>query len=127
MAGGETTITLCHESLRGRGGRNQEIVLSAIANFPSPELWADIILLSGGTDGEDGPTSAAGAIADIDTLMRMRELGLDPREYLSRNNAWPFFDQLNSLLTSGPTHTNVMDVQVGLAGIGFQNSVSNPP
>lgn len=114
LAGGETTVVLCEAGRRGKGGRNQEVVLSALADCPQPERWHGLTLLSGGTDGEDGPTPSAGAVADASTATHMNEAGLDPDQYLSTNNAWPFFDQLDSLLNTGPTHTNVMDVQVGL-------------
>jgi glycerate 2-kinase len=73
-----------------------------------------IAILSGGTDGEDGPTDAAGALLDDEILHRARALGLDPFEYLAINNSYPFFEQCGGLLKTGPTHTNVMDVRVAL-------------
>jgi glycerate-2-kinase len=73
-----------------------------------------IAILSGGTDGEDGPTDAAGAVLDDEILQRARSLGLDPHEYLAINNSYPFFEQCGGLLKTGPTHTNVMDVRVAL-------------
>jgi hydroxypyruvate reductase len=98
-----------------RGGRNQELVLAAAAR-----LWEDgmrrMVILSGGTDGEDGPTDAAGALADAALIERARSLGLDPHEFLRWNNAYPFFEQSGGLLKTGPTHTNVMDVRVALIG-----------
>lgn len=114
LAGGETTVVLCDAQHRGKGGRNQEIVLSAMADHPHPEAWRGLTLLSGGTDGEDGPTPAAGAVAAESVVTAMNAAALDPESYLQTNNAWPFFDQLDALLTTGPTHTNVMDVQVGI-------------
>jgi len=114
LAGGETTVQLCDQSLRGKGGRNQEVVLSAIAERPQPELWQGVTLLSGGTDGEDGPAPSAGALADEALVAAVRQRGIIPNDYLRINNAWPFFDQLGGLLNTGVTHTNVMDVQVGL-------------
>jgi glycerate 2-kinase len=114
LAGGESTVELSDESIRGKGGRNQELVLSAIAPNPSPELWQKVTLLSGGTDGEDGPTSAAGAVADEVLVTEMLAAGIDTDKHFQTNNAWPFFRQLDGLLNTGPTHTNVMDVQVGL-------------
>ena len=114
LCGGETTVQLCDEAIRGKGGRNQEIVLSAVTAAPEPTTWHGITLLSGGTDGEDGPTSAAGAFADSQLVADMHGAGLDPADYLERNDAWSFFDQLGGLINTGPTHTNVMDVQVGI-------------
>jgi glycerate-2-kinase len=73
-----------------------------------------VTLLSGGTDGEDGPTPSAGALADEALVAAVRQRGIIPNDYLRINNAWPFFDQLGGLLNTGVTHTNVMDVQVGL-------------
>jgi len=73
-----------------------------------------IALLSGGTDGEDGPTDAAGAMLDDVILHRARALGLNPFQYLAINNSYPFFEQCGGLLKTGPTHTNVMDVRVAL-------------
>ncbi len=73
-----------------------------------------IAILSGGTDGEDGPTDAAGAFFDNEILQRAKSLGLDPADYLAINNSYPFFEQCGGLLKTGPTHTNVMDVRVAL-------------
>lgn len=107
--GGETTVTVTGT---GRGGRNQEATLAAaqvLADAPRP-----IAFLSGGTDGIDGPTDAAGAWATPQTLRRARQQGLDPDAHLQANNSYPFFEALDALVKTGPTHTNVMDVQVGL-------------
>ena len=68
-----------------------------------------IALLSGGTDGEDGPTDAAGALLDADVLAAARRAGLDPADYLARNDAYHFFAPLDALIKTGPTHTNVCD------------------
>jgi len=114
LAGGETTVQLSDELVRGKGGRNQQLVLSAIAPNARPELWQKVTLLSGGTDGEDGPTSAAGAMADEVLVTEMLAAGIDTDAHFRTNNAWPFFRQFDGLLNTGPTHTNVMDVQVGL-------------
>ncbi|MCH2212349.1 MAG: DUF4147 domain-containing protein [Fuerstiella sp.] len=114
LAGGETTVQLCDESIRGSGGRNQEVVLSAVVQHPDPVFWRGLSLLSGGTDGEDGPTTSAGAVADEELLVLVHAGKISPERYLRNNNAWPFFDQTGGLLNTGPTHTNVMDVQVGL-------------
>ncbi len=114
--GGETTVTVTGD---GRGGRNQELALAAaleLDSLPRPSGGADreVLLLSGGTDGIDGPTDAAGAWATPQTAARARALGLDPEGHLARNDAYPFFDALGQLLRPGPTHTNVMDVQIAL-------------
>lgn len=114
LAGGETTVRLTTVVKPGRGGRNQEVVLSALQAHPDAESWQGLVLLSGGTDGEDGPTDAAGAFADLQLVQRMQEARLNPGDYLSINNAYSFFDQLDGLLRTGPTHTNVMDLAVGL-------------
>jgi len=111
--GGEPTVTVEGE---GTGGRNQELVLGAALALDGAERRA--VLLSGGTDGIDGPTDAAGAWATPETAGTAREAGLDPRKHLDDNNAYPFFDALGQLLRPGPTHTNVMDVQVGLVAPG---------
>jgi glycerate-2-kinase len=75
---------------------------------------ASITVLSGGTDGEDGPTDAAGAVADASGLRRGKRLGLDPAGYLERHDAYSFFDRTGGLFRTGPTHTNVMDLRVVL-------------
>ncbi len=108
LSGGETTVTVRGD---GRGGRNQEFCLAAAADIAGLN---DIVVLSGGTDGTDGPTDAAGAVVDSDTLRRSRELGLDLGRYLADNDAYVFFEKLNGLLMTGPTLTNVMDVRIML-------------
>ncbi len=112
VAGGETTVRVTDAS--GRGGRNQHLVLAAIAAIQDPEQWRGITLLSAGTDGEDGPTPAAGAVADRDLVQRMRQKKLDPAAFLEAADSWSFFHALDGLIVTGPTHTNVMDIQVGL-------------
>jgi hydroxypyruvate reductase len=107
--GGETTVTVTGD---GRGGRNQEVALAAALELDGASR--DVLLLSGGTDGIDGPTDAAGAWATPQTDLRARSLGLDPHDHLARNDAHPLFDALGQLLRTGPTHTNVMDVQIAL-------------
>ena len=106
ITGGETTVTI-HG--KGRGGRNQEFVLAAtldIAGLP------ETVVLSGGTDGTDGPTDAAGAIADGGTIGRKP----GAREALDRNDSYSYFEPLGDLLITGPTNTNVMDVRILLIG-----------
>jgi glycerate-2-kinase len=77
-----------------------------------------ISLLSAGTDGTDGPTDAAGAIVDGETIKKAKSLGLNPEEYLSKNDSYNFFKETDSLLITGPTGTNVMDVQIVLVEQG---------
>ena len=116
LAGGETTVQLATTDQPRLGGRNQEVVLGAVWANQNPHAWNGIALLSGGTDGEDGPTDAAGAIADQSLISRMVSCGLDPARYLKINNSYPFFRKLDGLLMTGPTHTNVMDLAVGIVG-----------
>jgi hydroxypyruvate reductase len=106
ISGGETTVTIRGHGL---GGRNQEFALAGALDIAGLEK---VVLLSGGTDGTDGPTDAAGAIVDHTTVKRAQSLGLSPEAHLKNNNAYPFFKGLEDLLMTGPTHTNVMDVQV---------------
>lgn len=110
ISGGETTVTLRGHGL---GGRNQEFALAGALEISGLE---NVVLLSGGTDGTDGPTDAAGAIVDHTTVHRAWEMGLDSKAHLENNNAYPFFERLGELLITGPTHTNVMDVRIILVG-----------
>jgi glycerate 2-kinase len=108
ITGGETTVTIKGDGL---GGRNQEFVLAAaieIAGVP------DTVIFSAGTDGSDGPTDAAGAIADGGTLRR----NPDALRYLESNDSYHYFQPLGDLVITGPTHTNVMDVRLILVGSG---------
>jgi hydroxypyruvate reductase len=111
ISGGEPTVTLIDKSRRGRGGRNQQLVLSALQELGSCE---GIALLSGGTDGEDGPTDAAGAIIDSHVAIAARSQGLDLANSLRRNDAYHFFQASEGLILTGPTHTNVCDLRVVL-------------
>jgi hydroxypyruvate reductase len=95
----------------GRGGRNQEVALGAAVDL---EDAPGVLVMSIGTDGVDGPTDAAGAIATGSTIARARRLGLDAADHLGRNDAYPFFDALGDLVRTGPTGTNVMDVMIVL-------------
>lgn len=106
LSGGETTVTIKGDGL---GGRNQEFALAGALEIGGIEK---IVLLSGGTDGTDGPTDAAGALADHTTLSRAKSMGLNPRAHLENNDAYPFFQKLGDLLITGPTRTNVMDVRI---------------
>lgn len=114
LAGGETTVKLADTPVERKGGRNQEVVLGAIADMPSPEQWRDMVVLSGGTDGEDGPTDAAGAYADERIVAEINTCGLRVHDHLAINNSYPILNAVNGLLKTGPTHTNVMDLAVGL-------------
>jgi hydroxypyruvate reductase len=133
ITGGEPTVKLAPPEIRGKGGRNQQLVLAALAELiadfglriadsqqgnPSSNPQSAIrnpqslTLLSAGTDGEDGPTDAAGAILDGEIFLRAGERGLDPRDFLRRNDAYQFFEPLGGLIKTGPTDTNVCDVRV---------------
>lgn len=126
ITGGEPTVQLVDAEQRGLGGRNQQLVLAALQHcserLPANNLSGlleGIMLLSGGTDGEDGPTDAAGAFIDADVSDAVQREGLDPRDYLRRNDAYHFFQAVDALIRTGPTHTNVCDVRVV--------TVSRPP
>ncbi len=115
ITGGEPTVRLAPPSIRGKGGRNQQLVLAALCELLNPKSEIrnpKFCLLSGGTDGEDGPTDAAGAIIDNELLARLAATNLAPRDFLRRNDAYTFFDKLGGLIKTGPTHTNVCDVRV---------------
>jgi glycerate 2-kinase len=109
LIGGETTVTLGPDP--GKGGRNQEFVLAAIHKLGDDGMRG-VAVLSGGTDGEDGPTDAAGAVADESTWAEIRRRGLDAAAHLDRHDAYPLFDALGGLIRTGLTQTNVMDVRV---------------
>lgn len=111
LSGGETTVTLGPRP--GKGGRNQELVLAALDHLQEPGLDG-ITVLCGGTDGEDGPTDAAGAVADAAVLRNAGRLGLSAAEYLDRHDAYPFFAAARGLVKVEATHTNVMDLRVVL-------------
>jgi glycerate 2-kinase len=102
--GGETTVTMQGQ---GKGGRNQEQALAAALAI---EGLPGVLLVALGTDGTDGPTDAAGAVATGETMARARQLGLDARAYLDDNNSYAFFDALDDLIRTGPTGTNVNDL-----------------
>jgi hydroxypyruvate reductase len=110
LAGGETTVTV---KGAGKGGRNQEFALAAAIDIAG---LTDVAVLSAGTDGTDGPTDAAGAIATGDTVKRAVHRGLEASRHLAANDAHPFFEALGDLVKTGPTGTNVMDIHILLAG-----------
>jgi glycerate 2-kinase len=109
LAGGETTVTL---KGNGKGGRNQEVVLGAIETIQEMEI---VIFISIATDGEDGPTNAAGAVATNESVRRAESLGLSAADSMSRNDAYVFFDQLGDLIRTGPSGTNVNDLILCIA------------
>jgi glycerate 2-kinase len=109
ISGGETTVTIRGT---GKGGRNQEFALACGIEIAG---WKGTAVLSAGTDGTDGPTDAAGAYADWKMADRTKKLGLDPYHYLDNNDSFHFFEQLNDLIITGSTKTNVMDMIVLLA------------
>jgi hydroxypyruvate reductase/glycerate 2-kinase len=111
LSGGETTVTLPPE--HGLGGRNQEFVLASLVELGESGMRKAAVL-SGGTDGEDGPTDAAGALADETTLSRAVQKGMHPAAFLHRCDAYHFFEATGDLLKTGLTQTNVMDVRVHL-------------
>ena len=108
LSGGETTVTITGNGL---GGRNQEFALSASIDISDKK---NIVVLSGGTDGTDGPTDAAGAFSDTFTFKRAEKMGLDPYRFLANNDSYHFFQKLGDLFITGPTNTNVMDLRIVL-------------
>jgi hydroxypyruvate reductase len=108
ISGGETTVTVAGN---GRGGRNQEFALAAALDIAGCD---EVVILSAGTDGTDGPTDAAGAIAAGTTLARAQVRGLNGAASLANNDSYHFFETLGDLIRTGPTGTNVADIQVVL-------------
>jgi hydroxypyruvate reductase/glycerate 2-kinase len=106
ISGGETTVTVTG---RGTGGRNMEFALSFAMEIEGID---GITLLSAGTDGTDGPTDAAGAIVNGNTIAKAMAMGVDPGEYLRDNDSYAFFKKIDELFVTGPTGTNVMDIQI---------------
>ena len=113
IIGGETTVTIRG---KGKGGRNQEIAMAAAREIAG---YKGLVVLSAGTDGSDGPTDAAGAVVDGNTIARAEAQGIDVGEYMETNDAYNFFKELgDGLLITGPTGTNVADVAFILVGEG---------
>ncbi len=108
ISGGETTVTIEGDGL---GGRNQEFALASAMEISGIE---GVLIFSAGTDGTDGPTDAAGALADGSTVSRALELGISPKDFLADNDSYNFFKALGDLVITGPTGTNVMDVRIVL-------------
>jgi len=115
IAGGEATVTVPVD--HGVGGRNQQTVLAAIDSFQREEMpWPPGLLIASiGTDGEDGPTNAAGGSADAAVLDAIARLGLDVPQSLARCDAYPLLDAAGGLIRTGPTGTNVADIRIVLA------------
>jgi len=105
ISGGETTVKIIGS---GEGGRNQEMVLSGMENLDN----TDLVFASFATDGIDGKCDAAGAIADGFSYKKASDLGLDPNKYLKENDSYNFFKKLNDMFITGPTGSNVMDIQI---------------
>lgn len=114
IAGGETTVTLSDSSAPGKGGRNQEAALAALNILPASADWKQMAVLFGGTDGEDGPTDAAGAFVNEHIAHSALRQNQNLTSDLDNHNAYPFFEACGGLLKTGPTHTNVMDLAVGI-------------
>ncbi|HOV37458.1 MAG TPA: glycerate kinase [Spirochaetales bacterium] len=118
IGGGETTVTLKGD---GKGGRNQEMALSFLGEIESnPDDSAGIWFLAASTDGNDGPTDAAGAFADPEVLAVGKQAGLSVQDYLRRNDSYHYFDRIGFLLKTGPTNTNVCDVQLVIIPAGSE-------
>ena len=106
ISGGETTVVV---KGNGLGGRNMEFALQASTLIDG---YDNITMASIGTDGSDGPTDAAGAIADGTTLRRALSMGIKVKTYLESNDSYHFFEKTGDLVITGPTNTNVMDVRI---------------
>ncbi len=114
IQGGETTVKVTGQ---GKGGRNQHFVLTALYELSQQQdqsLIDNMTILSGGTDGTDGPTDATGAIGDKTTLVRAKHQQLEMADYVSAHDAYHFFQLTNSLIITGPTQTNVMDLMMAI-------------
>tara|TARA_B000000460_G_C21356544_1_gene323550 strand:- start:162 stop:632 length:471 start_codon:yes stop_codon:yes gene_type:complete len=109
LSGGEMTVTI---KGNGKGGRNQEFALAFALAADKLKIQKNWTLLSGGTDGRDGPTDAAGAIVDNFTLQKIKDRGLDPKQLLRNNNSYKALKVANALLSTGATGTNVADLQI---------------
>jgi len=106
VAGGETTVTVRG---KGKGGRNQELVLAAAVKISGSDA---VVVGSFATDGIEGQTHAAGALADGTTVMRGLKVGMDPEDYLGNNDSYHYFSKLKDLVITGPTGTNVNDITI---------------
>lgn len=106
VAGGETTVTMRG---KGKGGRNQELALASAVEI---ENSPDVVVVSVGTDGIDGPTNAAGALVDGTTVSRGRDLGLNAKRFLERNDSYNYLSRVGDLVLTGPTGTNLNDIMI---------------
>ena len=113
LAAGETTVTVRG---KGAGGRNQEMALAWAIAMASRPIGIPCCFASVATDGSDGPTNAAGGVVDPTTVQRALELGLAPQRFLANNDSWNFLQGTGDLIVTGPTQTNLMDLQILLAG-----------
>jgi len=111
IAGGETTVTVRGT---GKGGRNQEMALAFLSAMRRSNAAQRIVFLAASTDGNDGPTDAAGAFASLEIGDRARDAGLDPNSHLATNDSYNFHERTGSLYRTGPTNTNVSDVAIAL-------------
>jgi glycerate 2-kinase len=118
LSGGETTVTVLG---MGKGGRNQEFALAAAISMSG---LPNAVVLAAGTDGTDGPTDAAGAIVDGTTLLRANAKGLSLTDHLERNDSYTILEALDDLVKTGPTGTNVMDLNIMLVGDDFGINLS---
>jgi hydroxypyruvate reductase len=109
VAGGETTVTVRGT---GRGGRCQEFALAAASALRGDER---LVVLAAGTDGTDGPTDAAGAVVDAETVARAAALGLSPERSLADNDAHALLEATGDLIVTGPTRTNLLDLYIVLS------------
>ena len=114
ISGGEPVVTL---QGKGKGGRNQEMALAFLGEIRrNPNLFNTVTFLAASTDGNDGPTDAAGAFASVEMLQRAVSSGLSIDGYLKNNDAYHFFQKIHGLCKTGPTNTNVCDLHVILIG-----------
>jgi glycerate 2-kinase len=113
LAAGETTVTVRG---KGLGGRNQEMALAWAISMATRPIGIPCCFASVATDGSDGPTNAAGGVVDPSTAQRAVDLGLAPQRYLADNDSWNFLKGTGELIVTGPTQTNLMDIQILLAG-----------
>jgi glycerate-2-kinase len=97
----------------GKGGRNQEMALAAAIEMDGHD---NMLFASIGTDGTDGPTDAAGAFADGSTVEMGKQNDMEAQKYLDDNNSYAYFNKVNNLIKTGPTGTNVMDIQIMIVG-----------
>lgn len=121
ISGGEPTVHITPHAGPQQGGRNQELILAAACELLRRPV-SNFALVSGGTDGEDGPTDAAGASLDAASMKVLKANSHDAEEALRMHNSYPLLDQFGLLLKTGPTHTNVMDLRVGVAGVQGRGS-----